>query len=103
MKKLFIYAFIVINCFFISCEPNYKKVLTTIEMQKVNGEWITKQYMLPESATFYISERRGSYSLMYECPRKWYNPVYYSYGTLKNAVIDFKYYKPKPTEKSNGK
>lgn len=87
LPQLFILCLVICFC---SCRPEHEEVSTTIEMQKVNGEWIKATYRLPKGSWFYISESRGSYTLRYRVPcEKWYHPI--EGGKIRDAVIDYRY------------
>ena len=87
LKPLFILCLVI--CF-TSCRIEHKEVSTTIEMQKVTGEWIKATYTLPEGHVLYIEDHRGSYSLRYQSPHeKWYHPL--QGGKIRSGIIDYKY------------
>jgi len=72
-----------------NCSSNYEEVSTTIEMQKINGDWTTSTYMLPKDCNYYISTNRGSYIL--ECSkkgRKWYNKE--EHWALRAGIVDYR-------------
>ena len=88
MVKFIKYIFIAV-ILFASCKPKYKEVITTIEMQKITGDWITATYKIPKNSVLYIRDYKGGYALHYQCrPLKWYHPILD--GEIRSGVIDYK-------------
>ena len=72
-----------------ACKPSVPYKDFKLSMQKVNGEWITATYRLPEDTYFYIQENRGSYYLSFARTKAGFfdNP---KFGLVKNAIIDYR-------------
>ncbi len=88
MVKFIKYSFVVVVLFY-SCKPKQEEVNTTIEMQKITGDWIIATYKIPKNAVLYIHEYRGGYALHYQCRySKWYHPIVD--GEIRSGIIDFK-------------
>lgn len=65
-NKLFLFFIALTFSIFVpACKPSAPDKDFKLSMQKVNGEWITGTYRLPEDTYFYIQENRGSYYLSF--------------------------------------
>lgn len=72
------------------CSDPVNEKTFNISMQKINGEWISASYSLPDDAYLFISTHRGSYSLRYDRrSANWLNKST-SGITVRNGIIDYK-------------
>lgn len=91
-KKYILRATIIILLFLVYTSCNKKdieKEIVTIEMQKITGEWVTGEFLLPKGVTIWIRSHEGSYWLYSEFySPKILDPVFRQ--NLRAGIIDFK-------------
>ncbi len=87
--KIIYFVLIIIVALNFGCSNTVNERIFNLRLQKINGEWISASYLLPEDAYFFIGSHRGSYSIRYDVrsASKWRDG---SGRILRNGIIDFK-------------